>query len=73
MYDHTLYHISGHLAYFTRFYFCMSGINQKRISHQTVAAKFWLTCTVCISVIDFLDGHVKQISNLEDCKLDQEK
>ena len=28
------------LAYFTRFYFCISGINQKRISHQTVAAKF---------------------------------
>ena len=28
------------LAYFTRFYFCMSGITQKRISHQTVAAKF---------------------------------
>ena len=40
MHDHTLYHISGHLAYFTRFYFCMSGINQKMISHQTVAGKF---------------------------------
>ena len=71
MYDHALYRISGHLAYFTRFYFCMSGINQKRISHQTVAAK-------CLAYmyslyLYFLDGHVKQINNLEDCKLDQEK
>ena len=30
-------------AYFTRSYFCMSGINQNRILHQTNAAKF-LAC-----------------------------
>ena len=64
------------LVYFTRFYGCMSGINQNRISHQPVAAKclaYMYSLHMCsISVIDYLDVHTKQ-NNLKDCKLDQEK
>ena len=84
MYDHTLYHISGHiffskiiqhknLAYFTRFYFCMSGINQKRISHQTVAAKFLAYMYSLYPWNWFFWMGMPNKNKLEDCKVDQEK